>query len=202
LGRNINLKLPKKIAVTGGIASGKSTICHLFEELGAFVVSADKIVHQLLVPTTQLGKDVIALLGPDIVVDETLSRERIAQEVFRAPHLLRELEKRIHPEVQKVIEAQYKAASQTNTSLFVAEVPLLYEARLEPFYDKVIVVTCDEKSCRKRFGDDEEYLRRSQRLMPIEEKIKKADLVIENNGTLENLRKTIQFTYNDLKENI
>jgi len=197
------LALPRKIAVTGGIASGKSTVCHLFEELGAYVVSADEIVHQLLVPTTQLGKDAIALLGADIVVDKTLSRGRIAQKVFRFPHLLQRFEELIHPEVQRVIETKFRIASQTDIPLFFAEVPLLYEAGLEVFYDKVIVITCEEKECKKRFRyDEEEYLRRSGRLMPIEMKILKADLVIDNNGCLEHLRQTIQITYNSLKENI
>ena len=201
IGRSV--KLIKKVAVTGGIASGKSTVCHLFEELGAYCISADEIVHQLLVPTTQLGKDIIALLGEDIVVDHALSRRLIAQKVFRSPELLSATEKRIHPEVQKFIETQYKTISCTHFPLFVAEVPLLFEAHLENFYDTVIVVTCDEIRCQKRFkrGEDE-YKRRTQRLMPIEEKIKKATFVIENNGTLENLRQTIQPIFFALKENI
>lgn len=199
----LKFRLPKKIAVTGGIASGKSTVCHLFQELGAHIISADEIVHRLLVPTTQLGKEIIALLGDDIVVDGCLSRQKISQKVFRSPALLRELEKRIHPEVQRAIEAEYKVASQLNAPLFVAEVPLLFEAGLESFYDKVIVVVCDEERSRKRFRyNEDEYLRRSQRLMSIEEKIKKADLTISNDGTIENLRQTIQHTYNSLKENI
>jgi len=200
LGGNIKLR---KIAVTGGIASGKSTVCHLFEQLGAFTVSADAIVHQLLVPSTPLGKEIIALLGNEIVVGKALSRELIAQKVFSSPHLLEKLEKLIHPEVQKVIEAKYKTASQIDVPLFIAEVPLLFEAGLENFYDAVIVVISDEKACKERFKKDEnEFLRRSQRLMPIEEKIKKADWIIENNGTLDHLRQIIQFTFNSLKENI
>ena len=193
----------KKIAVTGGIASGKSTVCHLFEQLGAFVVSADAIVHQLLVPTTPLGKVIIALLGDDIVVGKSFSRERIAEKVFSSPRLLEKIEKLIHPEVQKIIEAKYAIASQQNVPLFVAEIPLLFEARMENFYDTVIVVVGDEETCRKRFRfDEKEFTRRKNNLMPIEEKIKKADLVIQNNGTLDELRQTIQLTYNALKENI
>jgi dephospho-CoA kinase len=195
--------LPKKVAITGGIASGKSTVCHLFEELGATAVSADQIVHELLIPTTSFGKELIALLGADTVVDGVFNRERIAQKVFRDPLLLEELEKRIHPRVQRVIDTTYKAVAHTPISLFVAEVPLLYEAGLETFYDKVILVLSDEKNCRKRFRyGEEEYRRRSQRLMPIEEKITKADLIINNNGSLRELRQTIQTTYNALKENI
>jgi dephospho-CoA kinase len=200
LGGNIKLK---KIAVTGGIASGKTTVCHLFEQFGACVVSADAIVHQLLVPSTPLSQEIIALLGDEIVVGKELSREKIAEKVFSSPHLLEKLEKLIHPEVQKVIETKYEAASRTNAPLFIAEVPLLYEAGQEHFYDAVIVVVSEEKVCRKRFKHDEnEFLRRNQRLMPIEAKTKKANIVIENNGTLESLRQIIQFTYNSLKENI
>lgn len=199
----LSLKLPKKIAITGGIASGKSTICRLFEELGAYCVSSDEIVHQLLVPTTHLGKEIIALLGDGIVEGGTLSRERIAQKVFCDPTLLRELEKRIHPEVQRVIETRYKTIFPQHIPLFVAEVPLLFEAGLQDWYDAVIVVMSDEKSCRERSPyNEDEYTRRSQRLMPIEEKIKQADVVIHNTGTLENLRQTIQPIFFALKENI
>lgn len=127
----------------------------------------------------------------------------MAQKVFCSPPLLQQIEQLIHPEVQRVIETRYKTASETHAPLFVAEVPLLYEAHLEGFYDKVIVVTCDAEQSKKRFRfGDEEYLRRNQRLMPIKEKIGKADLVIENNGQLEELIQTIQLIYNDLKENI
>lgn len=193
----------KKIAVTGGIASGKTTVCHLFEELGAYCVSSDEIVHQLLVSTTPLGKEIITLLGADIVVDQALSRERISQKVFRDPLLLKELEKRIHPEVQKIIETKAEIASSLHIPLFVAEIPLLYEAGFESFYDMIIVVLSDEKKCLERFpyGEDE-YRHRNQRLMPIGEKISKADFVIDNNGTLENLRKTIQPIAFAIKENI
>ncbi len=198
MGRSIKLK---KVAVTGGIASGKSTVCHLFEKLGAYVVSADSVVHQLLIPHTPLGQKIVELLGPDVVVGDLFSQERIAQKVFSSPALLKELEKLIHPEVQKVIEAEYKTVSQTKTPLFVAEVPLLYEGNLESFYDFVIVVISDANICKERFRlGKEEYERRSKRLMSTEEKVKKADLVIENNASKADLEKTIQFIFNDLKE--
>lgn len=200
----LDLGLSEKIAVTGGIASGKSAVCSLFKELGAYVLSADEIVHQLLVPTTHFGKSIIDLLGPDIVEGGRLSRERIAQKVFReSPLLLKALEKLIHPEVQRVIEAKYKAVSHLKRyPLFVVEVPLLFESGQESFYDKVLVVSSSEEDCKKRFRfDADEYERRSERLIPVEDKIKKADLVIENNGSLEDLRQTIQTIVTSLKEN-
>lgn len=191
----------KKVAVTGGIASGKTTVCRIFEKLGAYVISADAIVHELLVPTTQLGKDLIILLGDSIVEDQTLSRKRIAQKVFDSPQLLRELEKHLHPEVQKVIESHTHCAAKKHAPLFVVEVPLLYEAKQETNYDAVIVVVCDEEIGKKRFSHgEEEFLLRNRRLLPLSWKISKADYVIYNNGKIENLNQTIQYIYKDLKE--
>jgi len=197
----------KKVAVTGGIATGKTTVCRFFEELGAYVISADKIVHQLLSPATDLGKRVIALLGSDIVEGGELNREVIAQKVFRDPSLLKQLEKQVHPEVQKVIESQYRRVSQQKHFLFVVEVPLLFESALEKFYDVTIVVVADEKRCRTRFmtttqyGADE-FDRRHQRLIPAEEKQARADIVIENNMNLESLRQAVEIIFNSLKENL
>src|SRR5262249_31024507 len=139
----------------------------------------------------------IALLGDDIIVGQTLSREKIAQKVFADPILLKELEKRIHPEVQKAIVGHYKVALQKRAPLFVAEIPLLFEAEMQDYYDFIIVVVSDEALGKERFRySEEEFTRRSQRLMPIEEKIKKADLVIENNQSLAELRDTVAKTFN------
>lgn len=197
------LKL-KKVAVTGSVSSGKTTACHLFEELGAYVVSADAIVHQLLTPTTPVGQKVVDLLGKEIVADGKLNRKEIAARVFRDPSLLEELEKRIHPEVQKVIEAKYQEVSQRSCPLFVAEVPLLFESGQEVFYDAVIVVKADKESSRRRFTtttiyDEAEFERREKRLMPIEEKCRRADFVLDNSGSLSQLRHLVKTTFNSLK---
>ena len=78
------LKL-KKIAVTGGLAAGKTTVCQLFKELGAYVVSADEIVHQMLSPDTVVGQQVVSLLGSDIVSGLGIDRKKIAAKVFYPP---------------------------------------------------------------------------------------------------------------------
>lgn len=187
----------KKIAVTGEIASGKSTVCRFFKEFGAYVVSADDCVHDfLLLPQTQLGKKVTALLGQDVVVGEVFSREAIAKKVFNDPHLLKNLEQLIHPEVQRFIETQYYQLIQEKSpyTLFVAEVPLLFESNQHLFYDAVVVVISEEKRCRERFMknplyDAEEFTRRQNRLIPMDEKRKSATFLIENNGNLEDLKK-------------
>ncbi|MFZ0566008.1 MAG: dephospho-CoA kinase [Chlamydiales bacterium] len=199
----------KKVAVTGSISSGKTTVCRILQKLGAYVISADEIVHQLLTPTTDLGKEIIALLGDDLVVGEKLNREAIAQKVFRDPSLLKKLEKRIHPEVQKVIETQYQQISKKNYPVFVAEIPLFFESSLffESDYDIKIFVYADEERRKQRFtkathyGKDE-FDRRQKRLIPDEQKKARADIVIENNGSFESLQQAVEIIFNSLKENV
>lgn len=195
----------KKIAVTGGIASGKSTVCRFLRELGAYVISADDIVHQLLIPQTELGKKVVALLGQDVVVGEAFSREAISKKVFRDPHLLKSLEQLIHPEVQRFIEAEYYQVVKEKFpfTLFVAEVPLLFESGQEVFYDVTIVVLSDERSCWERFMkntryDAEEFERRKKRFIATEEKQKKATFIIENNEGIQELKEATHSLYSQL----
>ena len=118
----------RKIAITGGLSCGKSSVCRIFKELGAYVISADEVVHQLLSPTTNLGRQVISLLGADIVVDKQIDRSKIAKKVFKQPALLQSLENLLHPAVRDEIEKQYQQiANQPSPPLFVVEIPLLFE---------------------------------------------------------------------------
>lgn len=188
----------RKVAVTGSVASGKTTVCQFFQELGAYVISADAIVHQLLTPSNPVGQKVIELFGDEIVVEGKIEREEIAKRVFRNPSLLTKLEKLLHPEVQKVIETTYKQVSSLSFPLFIAEVPLLYEAGLESFYDAVIVVSANREQAKERFKG-EDFERREDRLIPLSEKILKADYLIENKGSLELLHKSVIKTFNRLK---
>lgn len=181
----------KKIAVTGGLASGKSTVCALLKKRGAYVVSADEIVHQLLSPHTLLGQQVIKLLGSDIVNDHELDRKKIAQIVFSSPQKLEALEKLLHPQVLSEIDAAYQKIKQSSDyRCFVAEVPLLYEIGAEKLFDLVIGVVADPAQCRARIQTAkdysiEDYDKRMQRQQT--NKADQADVVILNNSSIENL---------------
>lgn len=185
------LKL-KKIAVTGGLSCGKSSVCRFFEKFGAFVVYADNIVHRLLSPETSLGQKIIQLIGNEIIINNQIDRSKIAQKVFNQPSLLRSLEKIIHPAVYEEIEKQYKKANEQKTGkLFVAEIPLLFETGMENFYDIVITVTSTPELSKKRFMSTgksaEEYEKRSTQQLQLGTKEERADYVIVNNGSLEEL---------------
>ncbi len=185
------LKL-KKVAITGGVASGKSTVCKVFQDLGALVVDADAIVHELLSLDTDLSQKIIRLLGIEVLENGKLSRRLIADKVFKDPEILHALEKLLHPAVLHKIEEIYQTALQKGrTGLFVAEIPLLYEIGQEDSYDAVIAVLASETSCRKRFQraghSDQEYDRRMKRQWPPNEKASRANYIINNDGSFEDL---------------
>lgn len=185
----------KKVAITGSLASGKSLVCQVFAEQGAHVVDADKIVHQLLDPHTALGKKIIKLLGNDILVSGKIDRTRIAKKVFLNPMMLQSLEQLLHPHVYTAIENLYRQqlSSVPQPPLFAAEIPLLFETGGEKAFDVVIVVTAPAEACWERYqaatGHERiDFDHRRARMLDEGIKIKKADYVIENQGSIDDLR--------------
>src|SRR5271157_2236178 len=102
----------RKIAVTGGLSAGKTTVCQLFKELGAYVISADEIVHQLLSPGTPTAQQVVNLLGSDVLQSKQLDRSKIAAIVFSQKDHLNALEAILHPAVFNEIEQRYQHVIQ------------------------------------------------------------------------------------------
>jgi len=196
----------KKVAVTGGLSCGKSLVCRYFKECGAYVVSADEIVHQLLSPDTDLGQKVITLLGKDIVVNGQMDRSKIAEKVFKDKTLLASLERLIHPAVQEETERHFRYAQETQASPFlVVEIPLLFETGREGYFDATVAVLADPALCRQRFKqasdyDEKDYVNRMARQMTPEEKAERADLTILNNGTKEELKQTVKKIFQHLLE--
>lgn len=189
------LKL-KKIAITGGIASGKSTVCRFFQELGAYVVNADAIAHQLLCPDTDLGQQIVREFGHEIIVNGQISRKMLADRTFKNPEKLERLEGLLHPAVRQKIEELYEAACNEGLhSSFVVEVPLLFEVGSEANYDVVIAVLSSEVHAKLRFEQagfqKTEYDLRMKRQLKPETKAAKAHFIISNNGSLEELRNEV-----------
>lgn len=198
------LKL-KKLAVTGSLSCGKSSVCRILKELGAYTISADDIVHQLLSSETNLGRDVIQLFGQRILVNEQIDRKTIAEIVFFEPHLLQALENLLHPAVYKNIELEYQKQQnhENPPPLFVAEIPLLFESGGEKNYDYTLAVVADPSICLKRFlekkeYDKEEFEFRNNRQLPALTKAARADYVIMNSGSLTNLKEKTKELYLEL----
>lgn len=192
----------RKVAITGSIASGKSTVCDLFRNLGAEVVSADIIVHELLSNDPQTIEAVTALLGQDVLNDKSLDRSKIANAVFNNPILLKSLENLLHPIVKHAIEERYIQASKKNYPLFVAEIPLLFETGADQDYDITLCVVSKEHLRRKRYNNNHpnknDFDKRQNRQWDEEQKVKHADIIIENNGTLEELKTMIDILFKKL----
>jgi dephospho-CoA kinase len=186
------LKL-KKIAITGGVASGKSTVCQLFQKLGAYVVSADTIAHELLDPHTDLGRQILSILGEGFLQNGKIDRALVAEKVFRDPKKLHELEQILHPEILKRIECEYESVSHTGRyTLFIAEIPLLFEIGAEKFYDVTIAVIADDAIAKQRVKSESEYNRRMSRQWSPEQKTTKANYTIKNNGSLNDLEDQVK----------
>lgn len=187
----------KKIAVTGGLSSGKSSVCRFFKEHGAYVISADEIVHYLLSPTTELGKKVVSLLGEDIITQGQINRAKVADKIFHDAELLKKTENLLHPAVREEILSAYRKVSEAeSTSLFIAEIPLLYEAGMDKDFDYVISVVADREKSIERFQlsttyGPEEFQKRMTRQLEPEKKAARADIVIHNNGSLAELKQTV-----------
>lgn len=185
------LKL-KKIAITGGVASGKSTVCQFFKKLGAYVVNADEIGHELLDPNTDLGQQIIQQFGPEILVNGQISRLLVAEKAFQDQKLLHKLEELLHPAILQRIEELYKSASREGKyTSFVVENPLLFEIGVESFYDITVTVLSSEEEAKERFAQagfrKDQYEKRMRRQLKPGQKAAKSKTIIHNNGSLEDL---------------
>lgn len=184
----------RKVAITGGLSSGKSTVCRFLKEFGAYVVSTDEIVHNLLSSNAEIREKIGDLLGPHVIINGQLDRKAIAEKVFSKSETLKSLESILHPEVFHEIESQYQTVkNDPKYKLFIVEIPLLYETHSEKLFDFVVVVLSEEKLCKERFIRNKEhgqqsFLHRMLRQMSPQEKASKAHFLLLNNGHLEELK--------------
>jgi dephospho-CoA kinase len=178
------------IAVTGPFASGKSTFVRLLGELGAETVSADEIVHDLLAEDRTTISRVVERFGDDVRGERGVNRRALGRKVFGDPEALRDLEDILHPLVRR--ETQRRIAV-SEAGLFVAEVPLLFEGGSGADYDYTVAVVVPEERRRawaaERGVDEAALMAIEVRQLPQEEKARRADIVVQNDGDVDKLRK-------------
>jgi dephospho-CoA kinase len=165
------------VAITGGIAAGKSEALAAFARHGAATASSDAVVHRLLAEDEDVRSAIRERWGDDAVGN----RERIGQIVFAAPEELRWLEQLLHPKTRDAVDAW---AGSVGEALAVVEIPLLYETGGETRFDAVVVLTAPSEVREARRGL---YPEREARLVPEEEKVARADFAYVNDGSLEAL---------------
>lgn len=176
------------MAVTGPFASGKSTFVRLLGEMGAETVSADEIVHDLLSADAETVARVVERFGEDVRGERGIDRRALGNRVFGDPQALQELEEILHPLVRRETD---RRAAASEAGVFVAEIPLLFEGERGVF-EYTVAVTAPEERRRtwaEERGVDEERRRAiERRQLSAEEKARRADLVVQNDGDLSKLR--------------
>lgn len=183
--------MPLTIGLTGGIAAGKSESLAAFERLGAATISSDAVVHELLDSEPLLGR-LTERWGEDIAPEGRVDRSKVGEVVFAEPEELKWLESQIHPLVGERI-GEWLGSLAEETKIAVVEVPLLFEGEMAPVFDTTLaVVTADE--VRRARAEARGHIlvgEREARQLGQEEKAARAEHVIENDGTLEELERRL-----------
>jgi len=195
------------VGLTGGIASGKSIVAKVFRDLGAHIIDADRIVHALLEPGQLAWEEVIEYFGPGIVLpDKTIDRRKLGEIVFNNAEKRTWLNQCLHPKVFAAYTASVKHLStRAPHALIVFDAALLIETGYHKKMDRIVVVYADEEQqierlmSRDKFSRDQALARISSQ-MPLCEKLKHADYVIENTGTREETEQQAREVFQKLKQ--
>jgi len=180
----------KKIAITGGVATGKTQALKIFKKLGSYTINSDDIVHNLL-KNKKIKLQIIKKFGKKILEKGKIDRKKLAKIVFANKKTLTILEKIIHPQVIYEIEKEYEKVKNKNFVFFVVEVPLLFEIGFQKYFDITITLIAKEEFAKKRYKY-KDYIIRKKRQWSLKEKEKLSDFTITNNQTISSLEKKIK----------
>ena len=181
------------IGVTGSVSSGKTTVAGFFKEIGAYLIDADKIVHRLYKTNRNIRTYIRKHFGGKVFSRGTIDRRKLARIVFTEKKKLKKLQKIVHPLTIKEIK---DIVRKSKRQVIVIDAPLLLEANLDKFVDYIVVVKVNLKKqferCAKKGFMKRECLLRQKSQMPLREKIKHADFVIDNNRSKAKTRKEVE----------
>jgi len=207
-----------KVGLTGGISSGKSVVGEMFAALGVAIIDADHIAHALMQPGQAVYQEVVRHFGVGILnPDGTVNRSKLAEAAFGAPNRkpgsrVQELNRIVHPAViEKQEEWMNEIGRKHPQGIAMVEAAPLVEACAAKRFDRLIMVTCQPEQRFQRWAklrkvDQDaaarEVTRRMAAQLPDEEKIKLADYVIDNSGSLDNTQKQVKKVYEDLRRQV
>ena len=196
----------KIIGLTGGIASGKSFVASILEELGSVVIDADQLAREVVKPGMKPYSDIVEAFGEGVLQqDGTLDRKALGRIVFSDPEARLRLERVTHPAIIKLAGEKLEEEQRKGTETVFYMVPLLLEAGLTSSVDEVWVVYADEETQverlmkRDRIGRDE-ALRKIAAQMPMDEKVKVGNVVIDNSGSPEETRRKVMELWKELQK--
>lgn len=205
--------MTRVVGLTGGIGTGKSTVARLLAGLGALVIDADAIVHELQAPGTPLVAEIAVAFGPQLLrADGSLDRERLGRLVFADPEARKRLNDLVHPAVGAEMLRRLEAAQRAGAALVVLDIPLLLEGRAARAADPrraktasglvsevIVVFAREEQQLERQLARDassrEHAMERIRAQLPIEQKRKLADFVIDNSGTLADTERQVRELY-------
>jgi dephospho-CoA kinase len=190
-----------KVAVTGGAGSGKSLVCNRLKELGIKIISADTLAREAVAPGSTAHEKILKHFGASVVLnDGTLNRQMLRRIIVNDSDARLSLERFIHPEISKLMQQKMAHAEQHGDRVAAVEVPLLFELGMEEQFDLVVVVSADRKLRVKRLMDRDNVSRdQAEELlnvqMPDQEKVERAGFVLPNDGSKEQLIKSVDRLY-------
>jgi len=195
----------KLVGLTGGIASGKSTVAEILKRQGAAIINADVLAREVVEPDRQAWTEIVNTFGTAVLQpDRALDRQKLRAIIFDDPDARKKLESIIHPQVRALAEQRIREHAAAGYAVIVYEVPLLFEGTLQEWLRPVILVACDVDTQRNRLQSrDNLSAAQAQKhidaQMSLEAKRRLADYVIENNGSLEDLKRQVQAVLEKIK---
>ena len=189
------------VGLTGSVGTGKSTVASLFKELGAYVIDWDELAREVTRPHLKAWKEIVEYFGKGILNEDlTINRQKLADIVFSNKEKVAKLDQIIHPEVfmeDERITDEIKSLDPD--ALVIKDIPLLFELTRPVYVDKMVVVSASEQTQLRRLEQKgmsrEDAQRRIKFQLPLEEKIKSADFVINNDGSLEETKRQVEEIY-------
>lgn len=195
---------PQIVGLTGGIASGKSTVSAFLKDLGAFVIDADEIARKVVEPGTPGLNAIVQVFGEEILgADGRLDRPRLGKLIFAEPELRKELNSIVHPEVAMEMMRSAKTARAAGHEWVIYDAALLVENQVHTAFPELIVVAASphvqvERMMKRDNFTQEEANQRLKSQLPLEEKVNVATFVIQNDGTLEDTLKQTETVFHEL----
>lgn len=189
------------LGLTGSFGSGKTAVAKIFKNYGAKIIDADRIAHYLLKPQNKIYQRILGSFGQTIIArDKTIDREKLACLVFNNKNLLEKLNQIMHPEIIRIMRREIKKSPK---KVIVLDAPLLIEAGLKKWVDKLIVVKIKRKKqieriLKKSKLTRQEILKRIKSQLPLQDKVRRADFVIDNNGTLKSTKRQVREVWSKL----
>lgn len=195
-----------KVGLTGGIGTGKTRVGRMFSELGCRVIESDLLTRRLFEPNDPVNKAVVEAFGPRVLSsDGSINREALGEIIFKNADLRLKLNGIVHPAIkQRQADFLNTVGSEDPHGIGIVEAALMIEVGTYKDYDKIVVVKCSPEVQRRRIKErspltDAQIDARISSQMPMDEKVKFADYVVDNSGDIGNTRRQVEEIHRQMR---